>query len=80
MLLETPIDGFTLRAATLADVGAILGFITELAVYEKLEHEVVATEAILTETLFGVPLNFMDDKRNAISLFVAEARLQKKQA
>ncbi|MDF1766558.1 MAG: GNAT family N-acetyltransferase [Gammaproteobacteria bacterium] len=53
MLLETPIDGFTLRAATLADVGAILGFITELAVYEKLEHEVVATEAILTETLFG---------------------------
>ncbi len=53
MHLKTPIEGFILRAATPADVGTILGFITELAVYEKLAHEVVATEATLTETLFG---------------------------
>jgi GNAT superfamily N-acetyltransferase len=43
----------TLRAATAADVPAILGFIRELAVYEKLEHQVVATEALLHEHLFG---------------------------
>ena len=32
---------------------SILGFIIELAEYEKLAHEVVATEDTLRETLFG---------------------------
>jgi GNAT superfamily N-acetyltransferase len=41
------------RAASRSDVPQILTFIRELAVYEKLEHEVVATEAGLSETLFG---------------------------
>lgn len=53
MLLETSLDNFTLRAATPADVGTILGFIKELAEYEKLAHEVVATQETLAETLFG---------------------------
>ena len=53
MLLTTPIDGFTLRAATRNDTATILGFIKELADYEKLAHEVVATENTLDETLFG---------------------------
>ena len=53
MLLTTAIDGFTLRAATQHDTGTILGFIKELADYEKLAHEVVATEEKLQETLFG---------------------------
>lgn len=39
--------------ATAEDVPQILRFIRELAIYEKLEHEVVATEAGLRETLFG---------------------------
>jgi GNAT superfamily N-acetyltransferase len=43
----------TLRPAILADVPIILGFIRELAAYEKLEHQVVATEALLAEQLFG---------------------------
>jgi GNAT superfamily N-acetyltransferase len=43
------------RAAARADVALILAFIRELAVYEKLEREVVATEAGLAETLFGDP-------------------------
>ena len=43
----------TLRPATANDVPTILGFIKELAVYEKLEHQVVATEALLHEHLFG---------------------------
>lgn len=43
----------TLRPATPADVPLILGFIRELAAYERLEHQVVATEALLAEHLFG---------------------------
>jgi GNAT superfamily N-acetyltransferase len=43
----------TIREATKADVPVILGFIRELAEYEKLLHEVVATEDGLRETLFG---------------------------
>ena len=39
--------------ATEADVPLILRLIQGLAVYEKLAHEVTATEAGLRETLFG---------------------------
>jgi GNAT superfamily N-acetyltransferase len=42
-----------IRAATEADVPLILRFIRELAEYERLAHEVVATEEVLHETLFG---------------------------
>ena len=42
-----------IRSATVADVPLILRFIRELAVYEKLEHEVVATEDGLARSLFG---------------------------
>lgn len=44
---------FALRAATPADVPLILECIRGLADYEKLPHEVVATEDLLRETLFG---------------------------
>ena len=42
-----------IRAATAADVPQILAFIKALAVYEKLEHMVVADDAQLRKTLFG---------------------------
>jgi GNAT superfamily N-acetyltransferase len=42
-----------LRRATRADVPEILRLIRALAEYEKLSHEVVATEAALAQTLFG---------------------------
>lgn len=42
-----------IRPATEADTAQILQFIRELSRYERLEHEVVATEAQLRETLFG---------------------------
>jgi GNAT superfamily N-acetyltransferase len=45
----------TIRHATPRDVPVILRFIRALAVYEKLESEVVATEADLQATLFGAP-------------------------
>jgi GNAT superfamily N-acetyltransferase len=46
-------QAFDIKPATAEDVPLILSFIKELAEYEKLAHEVVATEEILTETLFG---------------------------
>ena len=42
-----------LRPATVADVALVLAFIRDLAEYERLAHEVVATEPLLRETLFG---------------------------
>jgi GNAT superfamily N-acetyltransferase len=43
----------TVRHAAAADVPLILTFIRELAIYEHLEHEVVATEADVHVALFG---------------------------
>lgn len=43
---------FSITSATRADVPAILSFIRQLAAYEHLENEVVATEALLEEWLF----------------------------
>lgn len=42
-----------LRTATERDVPLILSFIKELAEYERLSHEVVATEQLLRASLFG---------------------------
>ena len=42
-----------IRPATEADVPLILRFVRELAAYERLAHEVVATEDGLRQTLFG---------------------------
>ena len=42
-----------IRPAREADVGLVLGLIRELAEYERLAHEVVATEELLREALFG---------------------------
>lgn len=42
-----------IRAATTADVPLILQLIRGLAAYERLPHEVVATETLLAEQLFG---------------------------
>jgi len=44
-----------IERATERDVPLILELIQGLAVYEKLAHEVTATEAGLRETLFGAP-------------------------
>lgn len=43
---------FTIRKATENDIPTILHLITQLAIYEKLEHEVVATEETLKQTIF----------------------------
>lgn len=53
MTIPTKIDGFTIRQAEEADVPQILSFIKELAEYEKLSHEVLATEEDFRQNLFG---------------------------
>jgi GNAT superfamily N-acetyltransferase len=42
-----------IRPATVADTDLVVGFITDLAAYEKLEHEARATPADIARDLFG---------------------------
>lgn len=51
-IIQTKKDKFTIRFAEEKDVKLILDFIKELADYEKLLHEVVATEEILMDSIF----------------------------
>lgn len=50
--MDTKLPDFKLRFAKEQDVALILGFIKELAEYEKMPDEVVATEEVLKESLF----------------------------
>jgi GNAT superfamily N-acetyltransferase len=43
----------TIRPARPGEAALVLGFVRELAVYEKLEHEVDATEAMIDAALFA---------------------------
>ena len=67
--------GFQIRAASEADVPVILSFIKKLAAYEKLSNEMVATEELLRETLFGarrtaeVAIGYFEDKAVGFVLF-----------
>lgn len=51
-VIDTTLEDFKLRFATEKDVPLILQFINELAVYEKMSQDVVATEELLMENLF----------------------------
>ena len=53
MIFPSSLEGFTIRNAEEKDIPLILWFIKGLAEYEKLAHEVVATEDGLHEHLFG---------------------------
>lgn len=52
MYIDTQLNDFKLRFAEPDDVSLILEFIRELAGYEKMSHEVVATLDVLRESLF----------------------------
>jgi GNAT superfamily N-acetyltransferase len=66
---------FEIKPATVEDVPLILSFIKKLAVYERLEHEAVATEEILRETIFGerreaeVVIGYYQNKPVCFALF-----------
>jgi GNAT superfamily N-acetyltransferase len=53
LTIKTKVPDFTLRPAAETDCAEILSFIKGLAAYEKLSHEVAATEEKLRQTLFG---------------------------
>lgn len=61
--IDTGIANFGLRFAEEKDIPLILRFIKELAEYEELLHEVVATEEVLRESLF---------RRKAAEVIIAE--------
>ena len=69
------VPGFEIRPASEADVPVIYSFIKKLAAYEKLTHEVVATEMLLRETLFGslrtaeVAIGYWEEKPVGFVLF-----------
>jgi len=46
-------SNLVIRKATIEDTKTILKFITDLAIYEKAEHEVLATEETIRTSLFG---------------------------
>nr|WP_041484169.1 GNAT family N-acetyltransferase [Desulfitobacterium metallireducens] len=50
--MATPLTQLKFRFADVNDVPLILGFIKELAEYEKMSNEVVATEEVLRNSLF----------------------------
>ncbi|HEY5586111.1 MAG TPA: GNAT family N-acetyltransferase [Ruminiclostridium sp.] len=50
--INTRLENFKLRFAEVEDVTLILGFIKELAEYENMINDVVATEEVLREALF----------------------------
>lgn len=56
---------YSIRPATAADIPELLRLIHELAIYEKLEHMAVGTDARLHEALFG--------RRHTAEAVVAEA-------
>lgn len=68
-------DIFEIKPANIDDAPLILSFIKELAEYEKLLHEVVATEEILQETLFGenahaeVVIGYLNHKPVSFALY-----------
>jgi GNAT superfamily N-acetyltransferase len=51
--MNSPTGTVTIRPPGAHEMHLVLGFIRELAVYERLEHEVVATEADLSAALLG---------------------------
>jgi GNAT superfamily N-acetyltransferase len=67
--------GFEIKSATEADIPIILSFIQKLARYERLSHEVVATEELLRKTLFGsrptaeVAIGYLETKPVGFVLF-----------
>ena len=74
-MIETSIPGFTLKHGEKSDVPVILDLIKGIAEYEKLSHEVVATEELLETNLFGekpyaeVVIGYENDKPVGFALF-----------
>jgi GNAT superfamily N-acetyltransferase len=72
---KTDTLGFQVKSATESEVPVIFSFIKKLAEYERLSSEVVATEELLRETLFGqrrtaeVAIGYLETKAVGFVLF-----------
>ena len=75
MEAQTAIADFRIEQASAEDVPLILNFVRELAEYERLSHEVSATEELLRDTLFGedatgeVVIGYYKDAAVSFALF-----------
>jgi len=75
MSIETAIEGFRIEQAGSGDAPLILDFIKKLADYEKLSHEVVATEEALNRYLFSpekvaeVVIGYFQDQAVGFALY-----------
>ncbi len=71
----TTIKGFVIKKARLGDSGLILDFISKLAEYEKLSHQLIATTGDLDKYLFSedavaeVIIGYYNDKPAGFALF-----------
>jgi GNAT superfamily N-acetyltransferase len=74
-IIKTRIKGFVIRHAEKKDVGLIYSLIRDLAEYEKMLDEMVATEELLEKYLFGkkksveVVLGYYNDVPAGFALF-----------
>jgi len=74
-IIQTRIKGFEIRHAEKKDVGLIRSLIRDLAEYEKMLDEMVATEELLEKHLFGkkrfveVVLGYYNDVPAGFALF-----------
>ncbi len=74
-IIQTPINGFEIRHARKKDIGLICSLIRDLAEYEKMLDEMVATEELLEKHLFGkkkfveVVLGYYNDVPVGFALF-----------
>ncbi len=70
-----PQTSFRIEPATKRDVPVILRLVRALAEYEKLAHEVTATESLLCESLFGarrfaeVAIGYADDEPAGLAVY-----------
>lgn len=75
MMASTSLADFRIEQAGAEHAPLILSFVRELAEYERLSHEVVATEELLRETLFGerpaaeVAIGYYKDAPISFALF-----------
>ena len=75
MKLSMSLENFRIEKADATQLSLILSFIKELAEYERLSHEVVATEESLGDALFGeravaeVVIGYYGDAPASFALF-----------
>ena len=74
-MIATDTQKLQIKSTTESDVPVILSFVTKLTRYEPLSHEIVATEDLLRETLFGkrrtaeVAIGYLETKPVGFVLF-----------